>query len=79
MIEKHINNGKIKVKIKPNSSENKIKSWNKFREILKINIKSPPEKGKANKELIKFLSKKLNKKVRIIKGKTSRIKLLSIN
>lgn len=78
MIKKHITDGKLKVKIKPNASKNQIKSWDKNRKHLKININAIPEKGKANKELIKFLSKRLGKKVRILRGKTSRIKLLSI-
>jgi len=78
MIKEYIVDGTLKVKIKPNSSKNQIKSWDKNRKLLKININTAPEKGKANKELIKFLSKKLNKKIRIIRGKKSRVKILSI-
>lgn len=44
---------------------------------LKIKLKTPAEKGKANKELIKFLAKILgipSNKIMIIKGQTHNIK-----
>jgi len=51
-------------------------------QTFKVKIKAPPEKNKANIELIRFLSKKLELKksqLEIISGKTERIKLLRIN
>ena len=65
----------IEVHVKPNSSKNEI--INKGR-IWKVAIKAKAEGGKANLELIKFLEKKLNKRVEIIRGKTSKKKLLKI-
>jgi uncharacterized protein len=50
-------------------------------DILKIRINAVPEKGKANKELIKFISKKYNiekSKINIISGMTSRIKIIEV-
>lgn len=49
--------------------------------VIKINVKAVPEKGKANFELIKFLSKSLGvnrKNIKIIKGSGSQFKLLKI-
>jgi uncharacterized protein (TIGR00251 family) len=49
--------------------------------ILKCFLKSPPEKGKANKELIEFLSKTLSipkKEIEIISGLTSRKKRVTL-
>jgi hypothetical protein len=49
--------------------------------MLKCYIKSAPEQGKANQEIIKFLSKQLDipqVKIEIIKGLSSRIKTISI-
>ncbi|HIH59362.1 MAG TPA: DUF167 domain-containing protein [Nanoarchaeota archaeon] len=40
-------------------------------------LKSPPEDGKANLELIKLASKYFKKPVRIVLGKTSKKKVLS--
>ena len=49
----------IILKITPNSNKNEFVSFEN--DILKIKIKAPAEKGKANKELIKFISKELGK------------------
>lgn len=51
-------------------------------ETVKIRIAAPPEKGKANKELIKFLSKELSvskEQITIISGKTEPVKLVKIS
>lgn len=72
------------VKVTPNSSKNKIGEVfidEKNQEHLKINICAVPEDDKANEELVKFLSKtfKIPKsKIEILRGNTSRIKVLKI-
>ena len=62
----------------------KVKPNKKKTEILKItenniimNVKAPPENNKANIEIIKFLSKYFNKKIKIIKGQNSKNKIIS--
>ena len=48
---------------------------------LKLSISAPPSDGKANRELVGFLSKQFGTKkrnVKIITGETSRKKLISI-
>jgi len=67
---------KIKVKVIPNKPKFKIEKTGTHH---KIYLQNPPEKGKANLELIKKLSKKLNTEVKIISGHNSRTKLLQIN
>lgn len=50
--------------------------------LLKCALKSQPEKGKANEELIKFLSKLLHigqQDVKIMSGQTGRKKLIKID
>ena len=50
-------------------------------DTIKIKIAAQPEKGKANDELIRFLSKKLKipaNRIRIIKGLSSHNKLVEI-
>lgn len=50
----------LKIRVKTNSKVQKI-SNNQFTDSwISINLKSKPVKNKANKELIKLLSKKLN-------------------
>ena len=77
----------IRVKVIPKSSTQGISEILKEsidgEEVLtyKIRIKSAPEKGKANAELIKFLAKEFTtpkENIEIISGKTDRIKLIRI-
>lgn len=45
---------------------------------MTVAVAAPPEKGKANLELIRFLSKKLKKQVRIVSGFGNSSKILEI-
>jgi hypothetical protein len=65
-----------KIIVKPNSPKTKIISETESE--IKLAVAAPPEGGKANLELIKFLSKKFGKTVRIIRGLTSRKKVISL-
>ncbi len=70
---------KLKVKITPNAKKNEIVGW--FGDQLKIKIAAVPEKGKANKELINFLSSELDLPksfFEVVQGHTSSSKLLEI-
>lgn len=78
-INNYIKDNKLKIIVKPSSSENKILKYDDSKQALRIAVKAQPEKGKANKELINFLSKLLKKKVKIIHGFTSKEKLLHIS
>ncbi|MFC1842257.1 DUF167 domain-containing protein [Candidatus Dependentiae bacterium] len=69
----------IDVKVVPSSGRNKWVLDKSGR--LKCYLKSPPEKGLANKELIKLLTKALKitiADVQIISGATSRNKRLKV-
>jgi len=74
------NDSYVRIKVLPKSSQNEIVDIMEDGTI-KIRIKAAPEKGKANQELIKFLSKKLNipkNSISIISGKTDQVKLIKI-
>ena len=69
----------LQIKVQPNASKNEITGIENDR--LKIKISSPPEKGKANLELIHFLAKifKVPKSsITIVRGETSSLKSLFI-
>jgi len=66
---------RIRVSVKPNSKRNEILSQDGDK--MKVAIAAPPDKNKANLELIKFLSKKMGR-VKIISGFTSREKILEL-
>lgn len=75
--------GYLRVKVIPRSAKNEIVGiMDDEEKTVKIRIKAAPERGKANAELIKFLSKELaipKENIAIISGKTDHIKLLRIN
>jgi len=51
-------------------------------EMIRVRVAAPPEKGKANKELIRFLAKSLGipkTTVVLLSGKTSRRKRIQVN
>ncbi len=77
-ILEYIKDGKLKILVKPKSSETKILGYDESRKSLKVTIAAPPEDNKANKEVIKFFSKLLKKPVRIKSGLKSKEKLLSV-
>lgn len=69
----------ISVKVKTGASRRGIKDIKEER--WKIDIQSPPEKGKANRELISLLASKFNvseNNVKIITGKRSPSKMVKI-
>lgn len=70
----------INIKVNPNSSKTTIKE-KLTDETIKIDLKASPEKGMANKELIKYLAKIFKtstENIKIIKGGKSKSKLVRI-
>lgn len=81
-IEKFREKGEVylRIKVSPNSSQTIYRSRLED-DTIKIDLKAQPEKGKANKELIKYLKKifEVNKEnVKILSGLTDRLKLVKI-
>jgi uncharacterized protein (TIGR00251 family) len=70
----------IEVKVSPGSGRS---AWKIDKSgVLKVYLKSPPERGLANEELVKSLAYALKvplKEVTIISGQTSRNKRIKIN
>jgi len=67
----------INVVVKPNSPETKILSETESE--IRLAVAAPPEGGKANLEVVKFLSKHFKTDVEIIRGFTSRKKVIRIS
>ena len=62
--------------VKTNSPETELLEFEKAQGAYRMNVHAAPEKGKANREIIKFFKKKHKIDVEIISGFTSRKKLL---
>lgn len=65
---------KIEIKVIPNSNVEEIIEA----EPLTIRVKELPTKGRANKAVIKLLSRHFNANVRIVSGTKSRRKIVEI-
>ncbi len=71
---------KLNIKVIPSSSKDYIAGW--LEDTLKIKVKAPVEKGKANKAVIKVLEKSLSLvkgSVSIDSGSTSSRKIINID
>lgn len=69
---------RVKVVVRPKSGKSEVQGFDEKREAYKVNLKSAPEGGKANLELIKLLRKKFRKEARIVSGSTSREKTVEL-
>jgi uncharacterized protein (TIGR00251 family) len=70
----------LQLQVKPNSKKQEITLDSLDRKIA-VFVKAPPDKGKANKELLKFITRILEKNstdILIIAGQTSRDKTVLI-
>lgn len=66
----------LKIIAKPNAPKTRPVKWDEARDALRVDVHAHPENNKANIEIIKYFSKKTGKNVRIIKGLTSKEKIL---
>lgn len=68
---------KIKVKLHPNSSQEKINQVSES--FYEVWIKEKPIDNKANEKLIRLLKRYFRKPVKIIKGIKSKLKIVEID
>ena len=71
---------KISLRVSPNAARNEVVGFTDG--VLRVKVAAPPVEGKANKELIALLARKLGLSkgdLTIIKGHTSRNKVIAIN
>lgn len=70
---------KLEIKVIPNAKKGEVTLKGKnLSDGIIVRVKSPPENGRANKEVIEILEKYFNKKVSIIYGEKSRKKIIEI-
>jgi uncharacterized protein len=67
---------KITIKVRPNSGRQEIYKIDES--TYKVFLKKQPIEGKANSELVKFLKKHFKKPIKILKGSTSKNKLIEL-
>ena len=64
----------IDVSVSPKSGHSKVQGFDKWRNRLVVKLKSPPEKGEANRELVELLGGDLGARIEVIRGHRSRTK-----
>lgn len=70
----------LSVRVSPNAPRNEIAGFAEG--VLRVRVAAPPEKGKANRELISFLSRALDVdsgSLAVVRGHTGRSKLVAVS
>ena len=70
---------RFRVRVQPSAPRNELLGWNAAGE-LRIKVAAPPHEGEANKELVKFLSKRFSlprREIVVESGEKSRSKIVS--
>ena len=75
-ILQYIKNNRLSVIVKPNQPKLEVIKYDKERGALRVALTAVPEKGKANQELIRFLSKLTKRECRLVSGSKSPKKTL---
>ena len=73
------NDAKISLRVHPSAARSEVVGFSNG--VLEVRVAAPPVKGKANKELVAFLSRVLGvgkSTITIVKGHTSRSKVIAI-
>ena len=71
--------GRTCVIVKPNARHNELLGFDANKTAFRIAVKAAPEKGEANRELARFVSKIAKARVQIVSGLTSKTKILQIS
>ena len=74
----YVINNKIHIFVKPNAKKTEILSFDPQTNIVNIAVAAPADKNKANKELLKFVSRQLKKKTAFVSGLRSKEKVLQV-
>ncbi len=75
---KNTNLSLLRVKVQPNAKRFEIVSWDPSENELRLRLKNPAQKGRANRELQTELEKAWNTRVKIERGHASNRKTIQI-
>ena len=78
MLSDYLVNNRLHISVKPNAKKTEVLSYDPATHVVKIAVSAPADKDKANKELLKFVSRILKKKVSFVSGLRSKEKVLEI-
>ncbi|MFH1849804.1 MAG: DUF167 domain-containing protein [archaeon] len=67
----------IRIRVRTCAPKNEI-AYDPEGGVYRVSVKAVPEKGKANKEIMKFLSKHFGKRAEIVRGLRSKEKVVCL-
>lgn len=73
-----LQNGKVKILVKPDAVETKVIGWDADRGVFRVEVAAPAEDNKANLEVVKFFSRLVGQRVSIVRGLASKLKILQL-
>ena len=74
------NGAVVKVRVQPGASRNQVVGYQQ--DVLRLRVTAPPQNGKANAAIVSLLAETLGvpkRRVRIVRGLTSRDKLVVVD
>lgn len=78
-INSYIKNGKLSIIVKANANKTEITGFDENKSALKLDIKAPADKNKANSEIVRLLSKISGRRARIKSGLLSKEKIIEFS
>lgn len=72
--------GRLSLKVVPGSSQDEIVGW--LGDSLKVKVKAPPEKGRANEAVVALLAKRLgieSSSIAVVSGHGSPAKVVEVD
>jgi uncharacterized protein (TIGR00251 family) len=72
--------GRISLKVVPGSSRNEVVGW--LGDLLKVKVKAPPEKGRANEAVVTLLADRLgtdSSSIAVVSGHGSSAKIVAVD
>ena len=79
-VRKTVSRFHLRVKVVPGASREGVMGW--LGDSLKVRVQAPPEKGKANKAVVKLLADVLNvprASIELVRGETVANKVFAVN
>jgi uncharacterized protein (TIGR00251 family) len=70
----------LRLKVTPSASRDAVVGWQE--DILRVHVRAPAQRGKANEAVLRLLANALGvdqRRLRIVRGETSRQKVLSVD
>lgn len=70
----------LRLKVAPSASRDAVVGWQE--DVLRVQVRAPAQRGKANEALLRLLAAALGvdrRRLRIVSGRTSRQKVVSVD